>query len=392
MSNYAQMTPTPNDKIYQAGEDFFSINDILSMAAHPDYRDADGFARISDFHFKVGMPIRLRLDNQLVDLSGGVPLSKEGVERMIFPLLHPLVLKRFLDSEDADVDGGYEMQGSQNNYRINLFRDRDGTAAVIRMLNERPPQIESVGFPNPDVWQEILELKQGLVIVTGVAGAGKSTTIASLLRRINETRPVHIITLEDPVEYIFRSEVALVSQREVNVSVHSFARGLRSAMRENPDIIFVGEIRDQETAALALTAAETGHLVFTTLHTRDATGALTRLVDMMPAERMSEISLQLSFSLNYVIAQKLIPLKDEKGRLPAFEILRNNSAVENLIRTNNLSQLSTIMGTRKREGMRLLEHSLLEMVQRGDIDAQTALAYANDTDAMQRLLDDSPLN
>ena len=377
---------SPDDKIYPAGEDLYSIHDILSIATNPEYLGADGFPRISDFHLKVGMPLRVRMDHQLLDLSGGQPLTAKMIEDLVFPLISQQAIDRLRTHSDIDVDAGYEMPGTGANYRINIFRDRDGLAAVLRMLTSQLPPIENVGFPQEQVWRDILALKQGLVLVTGVTGSGKSTTIASLLQRINETRAVRIITLEDPIEYVFRSQTALFSQREVGTTVSSFADGLRSALRENPDIIYVGEIRDQETASLALSAVETGHLVFSTLHTRDTVGALTRMIDMMPPERGREVSLQLSFAISFIISQKLVPLASGEGRCAAFEILRNNSGVENIIRTGNWSQLNSVLETRLRDGMCTMERSLSDLVSSGRITEQNALLYANDPDLLERML------
>ncbi len=385
------MTPaptnySPDDKVYPASDAFYSIHDILSIANNPEYQGSDGFPRISDFHLKVGMPLRVRMDHQLLDLSGGAPLTPQMIEKLIYPLLSPAAIARLKEHPDTDVDASYEPPGSSSNYRINVFHDRDGIAAVLRMLTSKLPPIESVGFPQELVWKEILELKQGLILVTGVTGSGKSTTIASLLQRLNQTRPARIITLEDPIEYVFRSEACLFSQREVGTTVKSFADGLRSALRENPDIIYVGEVRDEETASLVLSAVETGHLVFATLHTRDTVGALTRIVDMMPPERTREVSLQLSFAISYIVSQKLVPLANGQGRTAAFEILRNNSGMENIIRTGNWAQIGSMLETRTREGMRTMERSLSELVQSGRVTEEAALLYANDPDLLERML------
>jgi twitching motility protein PilT len=227
------------------------------------------------------------------------------------------------------------------------------------------------------VWKEIVELRQGLVIVTGITGSGKSTTVASLLHHINRTRPVRIITLEDPVEYVIFSDRALVSQRDLRAHVETFPDGLRSALREDPDILFVGEMRDRETTALALTAAETGHLVLSTLHTKDARGAISRIVDMFPPERATEIVCQLSFSLSYVLAQKLVPRKDGNGRRVAMEVLKNIPSVANLIRTMKWHQVYAMMETNRRELLLPLERHLDELVRKGEITRDDAVRYAN---------------
>lgn len=384
------MTPavySPDEKVYQIADERYSIHDLLLIANSPDYIGADGFPRISDFHLKVGMPVRVRLDHQLLNLADAAPLTQDVIERLIFPLLTPEALARLRDRRDADVDASYQMPGSDCNYRLNVFRDRDGLAAVLRILTMHIPDITHIGFPQDLVWKEIVNLKHGLVLVTGVTGSGKSTTIASLLQHINEVRSARVITLEDPVEYVFKSQMALFSQREVGTTVHNFPSGLRSALRENPDIIYVGEIRDYETAALALSAVETGHLVLSTMHTRDTVGALTRILDMMPSDRIREVSMQLSFALAYVIGQKLVPLANGHGRCAAFEVLRTNSGLENIIRTGNWSQIPSVIETNLRDGMRQIERSLVELCAQGRISVETAEIYANDLDLLHRLME-----
>jgi twitching motility protein PilT len=269
------------------------------------------------------------------------------------------------------------------NFRINAFHDRDGLAAVIRSLPRTVPSIHTLGFPDPEVVKNILSLRQGLVVITGITGSGKSTTIASLLAELNKQSSLRIITLEDPVEFVMKNDKCLVSQREVGLHTPTFHGGLRSALREDPDVIMLGEIRDTETATLALSAAETGHLVFTTLHTRDAKGVITRIVDLFPAERSKEVMSQLSFSLAYVIAQKLVPRKEGKGRLACYEILKNVSSVSNLIRTGNWHQIYATMQLQAKEHMITMEKHLGQLVARGTISKEHAMQYANDASQLQ---------
>jgi twitching motility protein PilT len=216
-------------------------------------------------------------------------------------------------------------------FRISCFRDSEGPAIAIRALEATILPVEQIGFPN-QVWRDIIHRQQGLVLVTGITGAGKSTTIASMIDRIAQTSACRIITLEDPIEYRLANHGSVVSQREIGRDVPSFERGLRDCLREDPDVIFVGEMRDRESAAWTLTAAETGHLVFSTLHTRDARGSVSRVLDMFPSERHDEVSSQLSLGLAYVICQKLVPRKDGQGRVVAMEVLNNIYAASNLIR------------------------------------------------------------
>lgn len=376
----------PNQKVYNAGGHLFSITDLLHSITDPEYM-VDGLPRISDYHFKVGEPIRYRLDSGLVPIPGGEALTQDAIEGLIFPLLVPERIHEIQQGGPIDIDCGYEFIGDEErfNFRLNVFQDRHGMAATMRMLPPKPPSIERVGFPYDDIWEDLIGLRQGLVLVSGITGSGKSTTIASILNYINQTRPDRIITLEDPIEYLYDSDQAMISQREVGVHVDSFARGLRSALREDPDLIFVGEIRDAETAALAISAAETGHLVFSTVHTRDAIGSVTRLIDMFPPGREKELTTQLSMNLKTVISQKLVPMADGKGRIVAMEVLRNTGGVGNLIRSGKVHQVYSTMETKGSEGMLTMEQALLELYHEGKISGENAMAYANRDEIADRL-------
>lgn len=380
----------PDKKIYKAGEHTYSINELLFSAVDDEYMSPQGMPRISDFHLKVGGPVRFRLDEDLRKVPDGEPLTPELIEQMLFGLLREDDLKKLKSSPNREIDAGYELVRDEGkyNFRLNLFRDRDGLAAVIRLLPPNVPSLEQVGFPYDSIWEDIVHIKQGLVLVTGITGSGKSTTIASLINYINQHRPVRIITLEDPIEYVFYSDKALISQRAVGTHTESFARGLFAALRENPDVIYVGEVRDQDTASLALSAAETGHLVFSTLHTRDAVGAVTRMVDMFPAERTKELSTQLSFSLSYVISQKLIPRADGTGRCVAMEVMTNSSGIPNLLRTGKLHQIYSVMETRADDGMITMEQDLVRLCQEGVITREEAILHANRDDIINRLPDE----
>lgn len=376
----------PHRKVYRAADKQYSIIDLLSSAIDSEYM-RNGLPRISDFHFKVGQAVRFRMDEELHAIPEAESLTQEQVEQLVYPLLSERDRKRMQDDPLLDIDSGYSLalDGGTFSYRINAFRDSSGLAAVIRLLPPRIPSIDTIGFPNEMIWKRILGLKQGLVIVTGVTGSGKSTTIASLLDTIIQTRGMRIITLEDPIEYAFKSNHSLISQREVGEHVSSFQAGLRSALRENPDIIFVGEIRDIETAALTLTAAETGHLVFATLHTRDSVGALTRMIDMFPPERERELGTQLSFGLAYVISQKLVARADGSGRMVAMEVFRNSPVMANYLRTGKLHQLYTHMETGSGQGMNTMEQRLVELYEAGHIERSEAILHANRDDIINRL-------
>jgi len=353
-------------KVYRAAElGEFSLLDMLA------YFQEHGAMRVSDLHIKVGAPPTYRIDGNLVRLKG--------------PAVTPL---RKLDLQHS-VDSSYRLGSLQ--FRINIFRDNDGIAAAIRALSLDIPKVEEVGFPNT-IWQDIVERKHGLVLLTGITGAGKSTTIASLINRISQKQSCRIITIEDPIEYILPQRQSIISQREVGKDVKSFLQGLREMLREDPDIIFVGEMRDPETIAMTLMAAETGHLVFSTLHTRDATGSITRILDYFPAGRQAEVRNQLSLGLAYIVSQKLIPRKDGKGRLIAMEVLNNNYACANLIRTGKIEQMYTQLQTKTRnrpdEKMITLEKHLALLVKSDKAELLEAKKWVNNiktfTDAMQQ--------
>jgi twitching motility protein PilT len=374
-----------NVPFYRAGLERLSFAEVLAMFLDPEKKSGN-FSRVSDMHVKIGLAVSFRTDDELLPVSKGVPVTEEAMLHMLKILLSEKQLAQVSDPDNPmDVDTAFEWLEQGVNFRLNVFRDRDGLAFVMRILSSSIPAIQEVGLPSEAIWQEITGLKRGLVLVTGVTGSGKSTTISSLINHINLNRKARIITLEDPVEFIFKNESSMVSQRQVGQDVSSFSGGLKSALRENPDIIFVGEIRDTETATLALSAAETGHLVFSTLHTRDAKGALSRIVDMFPAEQSKFICLQLSFSLSYVLSQKLVPRSDSAGRILVMEVLKNLPSIGNLIRTGNWQQVYSAMETQSKEGMLTMEQHLLFLYQHGVISKESAIAYANDASLAERL-------
>jgi twitching motility protein PilT len=359
-------------KVYKtadAGD--WSIEDMF------EYFKKHGAMRVSDLHIKIGVQPTFRVDGDLMKLRGQV-VTKEIAEKLIFPLLGEKQMAEFRAKNN--VDCSYQFGDLQ--FRINVFVDNDGIAAAIRALGLDIPKLEDIGFPN-DVYKNIVKLQNGLVLLTGITGAGKSTTIASFLDRICEKKACRIISLEDPIEYILKQKNSVVSQREVGRDVSSFVTGLKAMMREDPDVIFVGEMRDAETIAMTLMAAETGHLVFSTLHTRDVTGTVTRILDYFPSSRQDEVRNQLSLGLAYVICQKLIPKKDGTGRLICMEILNNNNyACANIIRTGKIeqlySQLQTKTKNKQEENMITFEHHLAILVKTGKIDLLEAKKWVND--------------
>jgi twitching motility protein PilT len=362
--------PTIDAKVYPLGD-----GRMLSMRDLLEYFARHGTLRVSDLHLKVGSPPTYRIDGSLQRMKGP-PLDGQMVLALAGGILSQEQLDRL--RQQRSVDGSYLSEKVQ--FRLNCFHDNEGLALAIRALEQRPMEVEQIGFPN-HVWRDVVNRQWGLVLVTGITGAGKSTTIASMITRIADTRPVRVITLEDPIEYRLTGKVALISQREVGRDVPDFARGLRDCLREDPDVIFVGEMRDRESAIWTMSAAETGHLVFSTLHTRDARGTVTRLLDMFPPEQQDEVASQLSLGLSHIICQKLVPRANGGGRVAAMEILTNTYAMANLIRLRKMEQVYTFLQTRTRdvpeERMVTLERSLAMLVREGKVTALEAEKWAN---------------
>ena len=357
-------------KVYSTAEfGKFSLIDMLA------YFEEHGAMRVSDLHIKVGAPPAYRIDGNLVKLKG-LAVTPEVAKQLIYPLLTEDNRQKL--QTQYNVDCSYRFGSLQ--FRINVFQENDGICAAIRALSLEIPRVEEIGFPN-NVWEDVINLKHGLVLLTGITGAGKSTTIASIIDRISEKTACRIITVEDPIEYLFQQKYSVISQRELGRDVKSFLHGLRAMLREDPDVIFVGEMRDPETIAMTLMAAETGHLVFSTLHTRNVAGTITRIMDYFPSGRQNEVRNQLSLGISYIISQKLIPRKDGKGRVAAMEILNNNYACANLIRTGKIeqlySQLQIKTQNRPDEKMITLEKHLAILVKQGKIDLLEAKKWVN---------------
>ena len=358
-------------KVYKNAEfGNWSIEDMLA------YVKRHGVMRVSDLHIKVGVPPAYRFDGNLMKLRGDA-VTKQVFEELVFPLLGESKIAEFKAKNNVDCSYHY----SDLQFRINAFVDNDGPVAAIRALGSDVPRLEEIGFPN-DVYKDIAKLQNGLVLLTGITGAGKSTTIASFLDRISETKACRIISVEEPIEYLLKQNKSVVSQREVGRDVSTFSEGLKYMLREDPDVIFVGEMRDAETIAMTLMAAETGHLVFSTLHTRDVTGTITRILDYFPSTRQDEVRNQLSLGLAYVVSQKLIPKKDNSGRLVCMEILNNTYACANIIRQGKLEQLYSQLQTRTKdksdEKMITFEAHLARLVKTGQLDLLEAKKWVND--------------
>lgn len=330
--------------------------------------------KASDLHLSSGEPPILRINGDIIKID--------------FPVLNAVLTKKMIDEimsdyhrvyfeENMEVDFAFGLNGIAR-FRVNVFMQSRGIAAVFRLI---PSNIVSIYELNaPKVFEEITKYKNGLVLVTGVTGSGKSTTLAAMINFINENYSQHILTIEDPIEFVHISKKSLINQRELNANTHSFANALKSALREDPDTILIGELRDLETIRLALTAAETGHLVFATLHTSSAAKTVDRIIDVFPSGEKDMVRIMLSESLRAVISQNLVKNKDNSGRVACYEIMVVNSAIKNLIRESKISQINSLIQTGQQYGMQTMDQSLLKMVHSGVIDINDAIIYANQKD------------
>ena len=324
----------------------------------------------SDLLITAGAPPLVRINGDLWPVGDHGPMSPEDTERLILGLLSDNVREEFLHSKEADFAFSWR---DLTRMRGNVFYQRGAMSMALRVIPFRIPSFTELGLPPLMEW--FCGLTQGLVLVTGPTGSGKSTTQASMIDYINATRRLHILTLEDPVEYVHQHRLSAVNQREVGFDTASFARGLRAALREDPDVVLVGEMRDPESIQTALTIAETGHLVFATLHTNDASTALDRIVDVFPSERQAQIRVQLAASLAGVVAQRLVP-RIEGGLVAAFEILLASPAAKSLIREGKTHQIRNVIAQSLRDGMQTLEASLSALVARGIISYDDAVNRA----------------
>jgi twitching motility protein PilT len=345
------------------------IDDILDMA---DSKLA------SDVHLTVGMPPVLRIDGDLIRV-GEQTLSPTDLKAMIHGMLTPDQINRF--EAEGQLDFSYVLPGKAR-FRVNTYKQRGSYGMAARLVNSRIPSFDELGLPNS--LEDLARKKRGLVLVTGPTGSGKSTTLASMIDLINTERACHVMTLEDPIEYLHHHKKSMVNQREVGNDTNSFEKGLRAALREDPDVILVGEMRDLETISIAITAAETGHLVFSTLHTQGAAATIDRAIDVFPPHQQQQIRIQLAAVLEGVISQQLLPKKDTKGRVAAFEVLLTNNAVRNLIRENKTHQIQTVIQTGKNVGMQTMDASLVELFRKGHITEEIALNHSYDLEQIKK--------
>ncbi|PKL49617.1 MAG: type IV pili twitching motility protein PilT [Candidatus Riflebacteria bacterium HGW-Riflebacteria-2] len=351
------------------GEEEVIIDDLLRLIV-----EKQG----SDLHLTVGSPPMLRLQGKLWPTDLPVLTAKE-TRRLVYQFLNNDQRERF--ERDLELDISYELERVAR-YRCNIFLSRLGIGAVFRVI---PTEIKTLqDLRLPQVLGDLARRNKGLILVTGPTGSGKSTTLAAMVDQVNNERQDHILTIEDPIEFVHRHKSCIVNQREIGPNTKSFANALRSALREDPDIILVGEMRDYETISLAVTAAETGHLVFATLHTPSAAQSVDRIVDVFPAHQQDQIRTQLADALQGIIAQQLIPTVDGMSRAVALEILINTPAVANLIRDNKTFQLTSIMQTSKQAGMQTMDQSLLDLVKQRKISPQEAYRRAYDKKSFEQ--------
>ena len=338
----------------------------------------------SDVHFKANSPVFIRVDGRLKPIDPRQILSPEMLEQMVFSTMAERHIKEFRASNECDLS--YSLPGVSR-FRVNVFRQSDFTGAVFRTI---PLKIMSIKELNlPPVIEQLADRPKGLILVTGPTGSGKSTTLAAMIDHINVKRTDHILTIEDPIEFLHRDKNCSVCQREVGQDTKSFDRALRSALREDPDVILVGELRTLETISMAITTAETGHLVFATLHTTGAVPTINRIIDVFPPHQQEQIRVQLSFVLQGVFAQQLLPMASGTGRTLACEVLIANSAVRNLIREQKIEQIATIIQTGGKFGMVTMNQSLVELYKKQKISYQEAINRSTDPEDLKKLLQKS---
>lgn len=336
--------------------------------------------KASDLHLQVGLPPMIRIDGALAPVNGADVLDEESLETLIFAILDEDQKQILLKDKEFDFSFAY---GDLGRFRVNAFHERGNMAAALRLIPNEILTIEQLGLP--EIVNKFANFPRGLVLVTGPTGSGKSTTLAAMIHKINTERASHIITIEDPIEYTHRSQKSVLAQREVHYDTYSFSAALRSALREDPDVVLIGEMRDLETIASAITIAETGHLVLATLHTNSASQSIDRMVDVFPPHQQPQIRAQLANILMAIVSQRLVP-SIGGGRIAAAEILVATPAVRNIIREGKAHQLEAVIQTGAEFGMQSMDKTLVNLIHEGTITYDEAKNFAVDMDELDRLL------
>ncbi|MDH5372734.1 MAG: type IV pilus twitching motility protein PilT [Acidimicrobiia bacterium] len=335
----------------------------------------------SDLHLTAGSPPQVRVHGQLRRLDEYEKMMPAELRRMVYGIL--TVKQREKLEENLELDASHPLPG-QGRFRLNVFFQRDALGAVFRAIPEQIMGLNDLGIP--PVVGEFADMPRGLVLVTGPTGSGKSTTLAAIIDMINRKRACHILTVEDPIEFLHSHKRAIVNQREVGADTMGFQHALRHALRQDPDVILVGELRDLETISTALTAAETGHLVFATLHTQDAPQTIDRIVDVFPSHQQEQVRVQLAATLQAVVTQQLVPTRNRDGRVPAVEVMIATPAIRNLIRESKIHQITTAMQAGGRYGMQTMDQSLADLVKRNLTSFEIAAELCSDLEDLQRLV------
>ncbi len=334
----------------------------------------------SDLHLGAGVPPVLRVDGQLLATNYDA-LNDFEVQRLIYAILTDEQIRAF--ETEWELDCSYWLKGLSR-FRCNVYRDRGAVAGAFRVIPQKIPTVRELGLPL--VLEDLSRIPRGLILVTGPTGSGKSTTLAAMIGQINNERSVHIITIEDPIEYLHTHRRSLINQRELGMDTRSFPQALKHALREDPDVILVGEMRDLETMALAITAAETGHLVFSTVHTNSAASTVDRIVDVFPPGQQEQIRIQLSNNLHAVVTQQLLPRAGTPGRIAALEIMVASPAIRNLIREAKAHQITSVIQTSAHLGMQTMDQCLRDLYQRGLITYEEAMARAMNQEELKKML------
>ncbi len=334
----------------------------------------------SDLHIKVGSPPGLRIDGELLPVEDLPPLAADDTERLAMSIMDDSNKRRF--AEDRELDFAYTFSDMYR-FRVNIFMQRQSMGVVLRVI---PVHIQTIGeLGLPSILEELALKPRGFVLVTGPTGSGKSTTLAAMVDYINANRRCHIMTMEDPIEFVHTDNISYINQREVGDDTHSFDAALHRVMRQDPDVILVGEMRDSKTIETAITAAETGHLVLATLHTNSAAETVDRIIDVFPPYQQSQIRAQLSVTLEAVLCQVLVPRRDGVGRVPAMEVMLGIPAVGNLIRESKTYQLTNVIQTNANMGMQTRDQALRSLYERGLVTFESALAYATSQEDLKKM-------